>query len=179
MDGMYSNYSIKSVLRDGNDRVIRIGPGLSDAEYGEHMGKIFDFLYDAVGEMRNNPEEPANGYLRLAMDCAITELKEINDSYMEHPNPHIVKWTRHIQQFDNCERVVDYITALAGTVCDDKYEGRETAQMNRQMKDSLLEASVPVDEIMDQTPQNPPIRIYEYDPRSGRLFKGTGETEAA
>lgn len=179
MDGMYLNHTINSVLRDGNGGVIRIGQGLSDAEYGEHMGKVFDFIYDVAGQIRDNPNESGSGYLRLALECAITELKEINDSYIEHPNPHIVEWTRHIQQFDDCAKVVDYITALAGTVCEDKYEGRDTAQMHRQMKDSLWEASVPVDEIMDQTPPDLPIRIYEYDPRRGRLFRGRGEAGAA
>ncbi len=176
MDSM-SDYSIKSVLKDPGGETIRIGPGLTDAQYSTHMGKLFEFIYNAAGEVRDNPQEPANGYLRLALDCAITEVKEINDSYMGRPNPHIVAWTRHIQQFDNCERVVDTITALAETVCNDDYNGAVAANMHREMEGSLREASVPINDILDGG--EPPIRIYEYDAGRRRLFRSPGEAGAA
>jgi hypothetical protein len=178
MDSMNPDEAIYSVLRDPKGEVVRIGPGLTDPEYGRHMGKVFAFLYDAAGEIRDHPDDPASGYLRMAMDCAIAELKEINEFYMAHPIPHVVEWTRHIQQFDNCEKVVDYITSLAETVCSDDYNGADAARAHRMVKGSLLEASVPVSEILDREPMNPPTRIFEFDNR-GRLFRGRGDAEAA
>jgi hypothetical protein len=175
MDGMNWDNKIRSVLRDGSDGYVEIGPGLTDAEYGRHMGRLFEFLYDAVGEMRDNPQEPAHGYLRLAVDCAITELKEVND-YMERPNPHIGAWTRHIQQFDNRERVVDTITALAETVCPGDYNGAVAADMHTEMEASLREASVPISQILDGG--EPGIPIVEYNPPRRRLFR-PGEAGAA
>lgn len=179
MDDTGWNHGIRSMLRDQNGGYVEIGPGLADSEYGSHMGRLFDFMYQKAAEIRENPEEPASGYLRLALQCAIEEAKSVNNLYMEHPVPHVDEWTRHIQQFENCGSVVDLITDLAETVCRDEYVGAEAAELNRQVRKSLREASVPKSVMIHPDSQKPQIRIYEYDQVRDRLFKGQGEAEAA
>lgn len=178
MDDMNWDRAIRSVLRDGNGGYIELGPGLDDAVYGKHMGRLFDFMYHTAADIRENPDEPMSGYLRLALHCAIDEAKSVNSLYMEHPVPHIDEWTRHLQQFDNCQEVVDLITELAETVCRDEYVGAEAAKLDRQVRKSLWEASASKSAIIHPDAQRPPIRIYEYDGK-GRLFKGRGQADAA
>lgn len=162
---MYSDGMIRSVLGKN------IGPYSAEMEYREHLGRLFDYLYERAAEINENPADPMNGYKRLGIDVAITEIREVNQ-FLDSPLP-VNNWLMDYQQFADFQ-VTDLATELGEAVAKEQYTGKGGAkELHDKLEKRKLDVSASLSEIYSYLrvgpPVHPPIKIIEVD-HGGRIY---------